>query len=298
MVDEELERLYSPSRWSKRFDATQVIQHHVKVVSAESEISKSSIPNEIGLRYGPRPAQQYDLYGGESLPQNAPLFVYIHGGYWQELDRNISAYCVRPLARCGIRVAIVGYTLAPVAPLEEIVEEIRCALQVILDQANLSGCQCVWVGGHSAGAHLALSALFGLKTEEQASTAGLQLLRGLVLISGVYDLVPLIKTTVNTPLKLNEERAKALSPLVQLPGVRLAAWARRLHLLLAVGEHDSPAFIQQTQQLAQLLKGRVAGVEVLEVQGVDHFDIVENLRSDNHVLTKRLKELILDSKQH
>lgn len=48
-----------------------------------------------------------------SISPDAPLFVYIHGGYWQDLSRDISAYCVRPLARAGTRVAILGYTLAP-----------------------------------------------------------------------------------------------------------------------------------------------------------------------------------------
>ncbi|XP_059481182.1 kynurenine formamidase [Neocloeon triangulifer] len=290
MVDEELEKQYSPSRWSQRFGPKEVIEHHIKVVSSESEISKSTVPNEIGLRYGPREAQQYDLFGGDSLSQDAPLFVYIHGGYWQDLSRDISAYCVRPLARAGIRVAIMGYTLAPHVTLEEIVDEIRCGLQVIVDHAASTGCQTVWVGGHSAGAHLALSALLG------PQSAGLQIVRGLVLISGIFDLTPLIKTTVNEPLRLDEQRASQLSPLVQLPNVRLPAWARRLHVLVAVGEHDSPAFIEQSKRLAEVLEGRLSSVELQQLKGLDHFDIVENLRSDNHVLTQRIKELIAASK--
>lgn len=63
--------------------------------------------------------------------------------------------------------------------------------------------RCVFVGGHSAGAHLAISALLGPKNLDQPAT-NVQLLKGLVLISGVFNLVPLVKTTVNEPLKLDE----------------------------------------------------------------------------------------------
>jgi acetyl esterase/lipase len=48
-----------------------------------------------------------------SVSADAPMLVYVHGGYWQELSRDISAYCVVPQYKSGIRVSIVGYDLAP-----------------------------------------------------------------------------------------------------------------------------------------------------------------------------------------
>jgi len=53
-----------------------------------------------------------DVYE-DGLTSSDYTFVYIHGGYWQELNKDISAYCVEPLVNAGIRVVIPGYDLAP-----------------------------------------------------------------------------------------------------------------------------------------------------------------------------------------
>ena len=44
---------------------------------------------------------------------DAPVFVYIHGGYWQMLSKDISSYCVPPLYNAGIKVVVPDYDLAP-----------------------------------------------------------------------------------------------------------------------------------------------------------------------------------------
>ncbi|KAF4519238.1 hypothetical protein B566_EDAN009799 [Ephemera danica] len=179
---EELEHLYSPSQWSKRFPADVIIDKHVEFVTEESERVRSSVANSRGIRYGPGDDQKYDLFGGDSLPPGAPMLVYIHGGYWQALSREISAYCVSPMFKAGIRVAVLGYTIAP---------------------------------------------------------KGLQLVRGIVLVSGVFHLAPLVNTYT--------------------------------------------------------LKERVSQVELLEMPGLDHFSIVEELSNPENRLVRRIIALIKSS---
>lgn len=64
------------------------------------------------IRYGPNDRQLLDIYEDDSISSDN-TFVYIHGGYWQELNKDISAYCVQPLVTAGIRVIIPDYDLSP-----------------------------------------------------------------------------------------------------------------------------------------------------------------------------------------
>ncbi len=83
----------------------------------------------LDLAYGPKPRNRIDIF--RSGPKNAPLFVFIHGGYWLRNSKETFACTAEgPLAH-GIDVAMIGYTLAPDAKLTEIVEEIRAAMRVL-----------------------------------------------------------------------------------------------------------------------------------------------------------------------
>lgn len=66
---------------------------------------------------------------------DSPIFIYIHGGYWQELNKTNSAYCVHPLVAAGIKVIVLDYDLCPNVTLEQIVSQIERAGEYILDYA-------------------------------------------------------------------------------------------------------------------------------------------------------------------
>ena len=112
VTKEELELLVSPSRWSKRFDQEKVIEEHIRVVTAESLSVRQNVPCELGIRYGCLPSAKLDVFGTD-LPENSPIFVYFSGGYWQDLNGEISAYPVMPLYQKGIATVIVDYDRAP-----------------------------------------------------------------------------------------------------------------------------------------------------------------------------------------
>jgi arylformamidase len=75
------------------------------------KMKESRYCKSLNIRYGPGDRQLMDIY--ENSPTSEHTFVYIHGGYWQELNKDISAYCTEPLVNAGIRVIIPGYDLAP-----------------------------------------------------------------------------------------------------------------------------------------------------------------------------------------
>ena len=91
----------------------------------------------LDVAYGSRERQRLDYL--PSGATQAPLFVFIHGGYWQRNSKEDFAFVAQgPHAR-GIDVAIVGYTLAPTARLSDIVAEIRQALNFLKENADQFG---------------------------------------------------------------------------------------------------------------------------------------------------------------
>src|SRR5262249_48073639 len=150
--------------------------------SAEVRASSGA---RLDLAYGPRPRARLDY-----LPcgnKHAPLFVFIHGGYWQRNEKETFAFVADgPRAR-GIDVAVPGYTLAPQARLTDIVEEIRQALTFLSDNAGDLGFDrhAIFVGGWSAGGHLT------------AAVADHPSFRGGMPISGIFDLEPIALNYLN-----------------------------------------------------------------------------------------------------
>ncbi|KAB0802649.1 hypothetical protein PPYR_04835 [Photinus pyralis] len=272
VTDESLDLLFSPSKWTKRA-VPDVIKLHIDVVTQASKYARKNIPCELNVAYGYAEKEKLDIYGTD-LPPDAPIFVYIHGGYWQQLDKDISAYLVESFHRKDIKVIVIGYTLCPNCTLKEIVQEIRNAYVKCLEYAKKCGSKGIYVGGHSAGGHLTAS----LFQEFFCSMPEVDqhYLKGVVCISGVYDLVPIVRTYVNDALGLTEELAKELSPLHQ--SIRAN---KTIHFLVLIGQHESPAFHEQSTSFYQKLVESGYNAELVEIKDVDHFTIVENLNDTN-----------------
>ncbi|XP_050533358.1 kynurenine formamidase isoform X3 [Daktulosphaira vitifoliae] len=132
----ENEVLYSPSKWCKRIEHNSVVKHHINTVRKICQkIKTSQLNKSTNIRYGLGDQQLLDIYENKSMKSNSstPSFVYIHGGYWQELEKDISAYCVEPLINSEIRVIVPGYDLAPKISLGEIIDEIRQLLSFLVN---------------------------------------------------------------------------------------------------------------------------------------------------------------------
>ncbi|XP_046403132.1 kynurenine formamidase isoform X3 [Ischnura elegans] len=283
----ELDLQYSPSRWSKRLSADDVISQHINVATAASNEAKSNIPCELGVPYGTREGEKLDIFGGDSLPKESPILVYIHGGYWSSLDRTISSYCVKPFYAAGIRVVVVGYDLAPKVKLGEIIEEIQNAACYILDLASNLGSKSVWFSGHSAGGHLSAMLLSRAWMDSLSATHKV-LLKGLILISGVYDLTPLLPIYVNEPLEMTRAEAVKWSPMY----FDISPNAANVKIHVAVGENDSPEFQRQSKDFSNLLISKGFSCDFQLVPVVDHFDAVEKLNHDDYILTQKIINLI------
>lgn len=189
----------------------------------------------------------------------APLLVFIHGGYWQALSAEASLYLAPGALNNGWSFAAVDYTLAPAASLANMVEECAAALEALVALVSPS---TVVLAGHSAGAHLA--AMTSL-----AAPPPLPVHRT-VLVSGVFDLRPLVHTTVNDPLGLDDATAAALSPQL-LPVVSSQP------VVVAWGDNETDAFKWQSGEYAAHVQRAGSPVSSMECAPRHHFDIVDDL---------------------
>ncbi|XP_046444376.1 kynurenine formamidase-like [Daphnia pulex] len=286
---QRLEDEYSPSKWSRRGPADWVFDNHVKLVTQVSNQVKEEIQCDLDIPYGEREGEKFDIFGAQLLPNDAPVFVYIHGGYWQALDRSISSYSVTPQFKAGHIVVVVGYELAPKVGLKDIILEIQSAISAVLKWAAERGSRSVVIAGHSAGSHLASMLLHD--PQWQKNEPHLDLLHGMVHISGVFDVIPLVATSMNLPLNLDNETAKLMSPLHCFN--QSMEKVLNIKQLLVVGENDPTEFKRQTSTYAQaLLRAGFTDVHCKMMESLDHFNIVEELRNEDYELTRLIVKLI------
>jgi arylformamidase len=215
------------------------------------------------IAYGTGPRERFDLLmpSGIARPR---LHIFIHGGYWQALDKGGHAQFTRTMLAAGFAVAVLNYSLAPEKPLAGLVDEIWAAVAFLWRSADELGLarQPFDLAGHSAGAHLGAMAItvdwtvFGLPADIIASAT---------LLSGLYELEPVSHLPMALLLGLDRISAHLMSP--------VHARAPRTRVLLAVGEQESEEFKHQTAQLAAAWK-LPAGQHRL-IPGHNHFTVLD-----------------------
>ena len=285
------EKNYTSSFWSKRYGQQEVLVQHCKLATEVTTNARRTLNCELDIPYGTTDRTKYDVYG-TNLPKDAPVFVFIHGGYWQEGSKELAGFAAPVFVAKGIKVIIVGYDLCPNVRLGDITTQIKTVIEQILKSASSNGNR-VWVAGHSAGAHLAASLLYDkLWLDKMMEYGYLKLLKGVVLLGGIYNLKPLLGTTINNNLQLTKDEIEAYS--FNTIDTKNYKPIKGLKVIAACGENDSPVFINETQECAQKLIKMVDNVEYIQLrENVDHFDLVERLTDTEYVLTKLLLSNIL-----
>lgn len=228
---------------------------------------------QLEISYGSKQRQRFDYFPSGVV--NAPLFVFIHGGYWQRNDKELFSFVAGGPMAHGIDVTVIGYTLAPEAGLTEIVEEIREGLAFLRKDANRFGfnSEKIYVGGWSAGGHLS------------AMACGDPNVKGILAISGIFDLEPIALSYLNAPLQLNPNEIENLSPFQILrPGV-----ARQC---IAVGGNELPELQRQSSLYAETARRLRSPITLRTLPGHHHFSILDELYDPNGVLTGELVKLV------
>jgi len=227
--------------------------------------------DHLDLRYGPRERNRVDFLRARD---KGPTLLFIHGGYWQARAKEVfTLFAEGPMAR-GINVALIGYTLAPDATLDEIVAEIHRGIDFLTEQLPALGGddKGIVVSGWSAGGHLTAMALAHPRV------------RAGMAISGIYDLEPIRHSYLNVKLGLDEAMSRRNSPVMQ-PGGAMKP------LSLVVGSAELPLLRRQTAEFAGHRARFGLPVTYEEIPGADHFTIMNELVSPSGRITTLIRQL-------
>lgn len=250
-----------------------------------SEATRQKFPDaSIDLTYGDGPRETFDLFLPEA--KNPPLFVFIHGGYWQWNDKQSYAFLAEPFLNAGIAFANIEYALCPTVTLEELVDQIRRAFahlwrngdELGFDRSN------IMVAGHSAGGHLAGTVL---TTDWASYQDGLpyNLVRVGMPMSGVFDLQPIRLTPIGDPLSLDAANAAKLSPIANQP------WPQA-QTVITLGAHEGREFHRQAEEFAAHLRRQGVDVRIESVPGTNHFSLLEALAAPDGILFETARDLL------
>ena len=227
---------------------------------------------ELGLSYGDRPRNRFDLFLPDAEPKG--LVVFVHGGYWMRFDQRLWSHLAKgPVAR-GYAVAMPTYTLCPENRISGITAEIAAAVEKL---AGLAGGP-IHLAGHSAGGHLATRMVC---TDVPLSDTVRSRIRNVVSISGLHDLRSMMRISMNETLRIDHAEAMAESPvfLEPLESVRVTCW---------VGGGERAEFIRHSKLLTNAWTGVGGATAYVEEPDRHHFNIVDGLADPAHPLTRTL----------
>jgi arylformamidase len=233
----------------------------------------------LGQSYGPSQRQVIDMFPAKSGKANAPLALFIHGGYWRTNHWSSYSHVAAHLNARGIDVAIAGYDLCPQVTIAAIIDQLRAVCLFLWRERR----QRMMVYGHSAGGHLT-ACMVATDWKKLAPDAPADLVPAGYAISGVFDLTPLVQVSMNQELRLDVAEAKRVSPLFWplLPDRVFDA---------VVGGAESDEFRRQSRIIAYGWGKSKAETRYEEIAGANHFTVIAPLSDPNSAMVRRLVEL-------
>jgi arylformamidase len=228
----------------------------------DSKYVRSTLPARLDLAYGPDPRHRVDLFPAASA---LGTLVFIHGGYWRSLDKDLFSWIAAPFVAAGISVAMPRYRLVPAVSIEEVVDDVVMSANWLFEHAPAHGVPMdrVVVSGHSAGGHLVAALFAAPRARLRFDPARIV---GGVPVSGVYDFEPLRHFSFNAEFRLDSAAVARLN----LADKRRSVAAP---LVIAAGAEESSEFRRQSRVLADAWRGQVRSLMMLP--GLHHFNIVD-----------------------
>jgi arylformamidase len=277
MATIDYESEYNTRAWSPGWD--EAFARRENDSNAYREETQRAGRADLGVRYGSSERQYVDLFGPAKPAEGEPLAAFIHGGFWRAQAPPLYSNLARGLNTHGATVGVIGYDLCPQVTLSEIIDQIRAGILFLWRRYR----RRMLVIGHSAGGHLTACAV-ATDWKSLAPDAPADLVPAGYAVSGVFEVEPVVHTSVNADLRLTAEEARRLSP-VFWP----VAPGRILDVV--VGGAESPEFLRQSRAMAQAWRQGEAQTRYEAVPGKNHFTVIEPLADPDSTMVRRVVEL-------
>ncbi|MCD0503724.1 alpha/beta hydrolase [Bordetella petrii] len=261
------------------------VQRFLAQYAAQSQAARAALPCAADVPYGDHADELLDIFPAApragAAAQGAPVFVFIHGGYWRALSKDDSSGMAPAFTRAGAVVVAVNYSLAPAVTLDRIVDQVRRALAWVYRHIGRHGGDParIHVCGSSAGGHLVGMLLAGGWHAGYGVPA--DVVAGAAPLSGLFDLRPLVHTHINEWMRLSAADAERNSPALLPPGAGCP-------LVASYGANETDEFKRQTHDYMQAWQGRGLPARHVPMPGTNHFDIVLTLNDSASPLTRAI----------
>lgn len=230
---ESLDRHYDQAAWCPDIPAW------IARYAADTAAARAALSPET-LSYGP---DVLDLYRAAGNVPRRGTWMHVHGGAWRVTTRADAGIMAPALTALGYDVAVPDFAQLPDHRMPRMADDLlACAAFLRSRDAGP-----LHLSGHSSGAHLA--AVLTTRADFASAT----------LVSGMYDLEPVLLSARSTYVTLTPDEADALSPLRHAARIRTP-------LRLAWGTRESPEFIRQSEAMAD-----AAGAARFPLPDTDHF---------------------------
>lgn len=244
--------------------------------------ARASIRTDVA--YGTGTRETLDIVFPANATADAPLHVFVHGGYWRSGEKKDYRFVAQPVLAVGGIAALVEYDLMPGHRLPTLVDQVRRAVLWLQDNAREFGAdpERITVSGHSAGAHL--SSYLAATRSQDASPSTLPNVKGLLLVSGIYDLSGIPDSFLRHEAEMTPAEAADWSP---LDAQEHAVPVR----IVAYGQDETTPFHEQARALHDKFSINSQPSELLPIPARNHMDIVLDLADSDTTLGARLADL-------
>ena len=237
----------------------------------------------LDLAYGSAERERLDLFRGE---REGPVLLYIHGGYWQRGDKALYSFVVEPFVAAGVHVAMVNYTLTPECRIGDITSQMRRAVVWLWRNAERLGIDRdrLSVMGHSAGGHLT-AMLMATDWPGLDHALPRDLVRCGIPISGIFELEPLVHTSINEGPRMDVEEARRESPLFMEPVTDAPQ-------LVVAGGAETEEFKRQSDAYCERFRTPERSMDRYDVPDSNHFTELERLAEPDSEVFQRVMALL------
>jgi arylformamidase len=266
----ELDRNFDQRTWAP--NALELIARS-PVLAAET---RRRLRHDANISYGLTADEALDVF--PCGHPGAATHVFVHGGAWRNFTKDDYSFVAGGFVPRGINLVMVNFAKILQVPLPEMVAQVRRAL--IWVQQNLvrwgGDPKRLYLSGHSSGAHLGAMALI---TAGDALPAGAY--KGAALVSGPYDMEPVLLSARSSYVKLSKAEERELSPVLQAARMPCPA-------LILSAENDTDEFQRQSREFAAALEraGKLLGA--IRLPGLNHFEIMETFGDPKSALIEAI----------
>ena len=268
----ELENNYNPR------EAVSNFSQYIAEYKDLGKVSRESLPCILDVSYGNTPLQKLDIFGKKNL-KNSNVHIFIHGGYWRALDKSDHSQLAIPFVHDDLLYFSINHELCPHVTLSEIVTQITSAIIWVHKNCKKYGGNPnkITISGHSAGAHLCSMAI---NTDWRKFNIPNDIIKGAVLISGIYEPEIVLNLSVNEEIKLSKKEALKNTPSTLKINVP--------HIITCVGGNETKGWIDQTKRYTKKIINYCDNIDYAILENENHFSLMVSLADSKNRFVKKM----------